>query len=166
MGHHYRQLTQEERYQISALEKLGRSRAAIARELGRSRSTIGRELERNSGGKRYDPARAQRLSDGRRREAYKANKRLPSLFEFVERRLAEDHWSPEQIAGSMRVAGHPLVSHEWIYRHVERDQAQGGELYRNLRHKRRKYRRRYGRGARSCSIPNRRDISERPEVVE
>ena len=50
---HYRQLTQEERYQISALLELGSSRRKIAQRLGRSPSTIGREIERNGGAGGY-----------------------------------------------------------------------------------------------------------------
>jgi IS30 family transposase len=43
----YRQLTQEERYRITALRMCRCSRAEIARQLQRHPSTIGRELRRN-----------------------------------------------------------------------------------------------------------------------
>jgi IS30 family transposase len=43
----YHQLTQEERYRITALRMCGRSPAEIARQLQRHPSTIGRELRRN-----------------------------------------------------------------------------------------------------------------------
>ncbi|WP_419612412.1 helix-turn-helix domain-containing protein [Thiolapillus sp.] len=46
---HYRQLTQEERYQITALKGLGYTQRQIARETGRSPSTISWELRRNRG---------------------------------------------------------------------------------------------------------------------
>lgn len=164
MGHLYEQLTQEERYQISALSALKESQAEIARQLGRSASTISRELRRN-GTERYDGHKAQRTSDLRRRQARKHHKRHPELTEWINARVRE-LWSPEQIAGSMAGSGHPLVSHEWIYRHLARDQAAGGALYLNLRHKRRKYRRRYGSGKRSSRIPNRVGIEHRPAVVE
>lgn len=166
MGHHYRQLTQEERYQISALMELEWPQAEIARKLGRDRSTISREVHRNRQGKRYQATTAQRMSDKRRREAAKDHKRIAPLIEWVEKRLAADQWSPEQIAGSMASFGSSLVSHEWIYRHLERDRAKGGKLYLHLRHKRKKYRKRYGSGTRRGPIPNRRDIAERPQVVE
>ena len=39
--------------------------------------------------------------------------------------------------------GYRLVSHEWIYRHIERDKAAGGELHKHLRHRRKRYRKRY-----------------------
>ena len=122
---HYRQLTQEERYQISALKQLGRTQRQIAQALGRSPSTISRELRRNQEGDGYAAESAQRIADTRRRVARNAHKRIPELIAWVEGRLRED-WSPEQIAGSARTMGYPL--------HIERDKAAGGELYRHLRH--------------------------------
>ena len=113
---HYRQLTQEERYQITALKGLGYTQRQIARETGRSPSTISWELRRNRGIEGYQAETAQRVAYRRRREAGKRHKRTPELIAWVEARLRDD-WSPEQIAGSLREAGYPLVSHEWIYRH-------------------------------------------------
>lgn len=43
----YRQITQEERYEIAAMRRRRFSMRAIARELGRSPSTISREVRRN-----------------------------------------------------------------------------------------------------------------------
>jgi len=162
---HYRQLTQEERYQISALRKLGYGPTKIAEGLGRSPSTISRELRRNTGVKDYDGATAQRLSNKRRREAPKCHKRIPELMEWVEACLRDD-WSPEQIAGSLCLHGFPLVSHEWIYRHVLADKAADGTLYQHLRHKRKRYRKRYGSQDRRGRIINRVGIEERPAVVD
>lgn len=162
---HYRQLTQEERYQISALRGLGRSQGAIARTLGRSPGTISRELKRNGDGGCYEARNAQKRTDQRRRSAHKWHKRIPALTDWVEDRL-RDGWSPEQIAGSAREAGHPVVSHEWIYRHVARDQAAGGSLVNHLRHRRRRYRKRYGSVDRRGRIVNRVGIEKRPTVVD
>ena len=162
---HYRQLTQEERYQISALKQLGYTQRQIAREVGRSPSTISRELRRNQGLDGYQAETAQRLSDRRRQEARKYHKRIPELIAWTEARLKED-WSPEQIAGSARAAGYPLVSHEWIYRHIQRDQEAGGDLYKHLRHQRKRYRKRYGSPERRGRIIDRVGIEERPAVVE
>jgi IS30 family transposase len=162
---HYRQLTQEERYQISALKQLGHTQRQIAQALGRSPSTISRELRRNQEGHGYAAEEAQRITDKRRRAARKAHKRLPELITWVEGRLRED-WSPEQIAGLARAVGYPLVSHEWIYRHIERDKAAGGELYKHLRHRRKRYRKRYGSQERRGRIIDRVGIEVRPAVVD
>ena len=51
----YKQLTQEERYQIYALIKAGNNQKQIAEELTRSPSSISRELKRNKGLKGYRP---------------------------------------------------------------------------------------------------------------
>lgn len=163
---HYRQLTQEERYQISALNELGYGPTAIGRRLERSPSTISRELKRNVGLKGYDGATAQRLSNKRRREASKSHKRIPELIDWIESRLREEEWSPEQIAGTLDTMGYPVVSHEWIYRHVEADKASGGQLYQHLRHRKKRYRKRYGSQDRRGRIINRVGIEERPKVVD
>ncbi|MPZ46972.1 MAG: helix-turn-helix domain-containing protein [Betaproteobacteria bacterium] len=55
----YHQLTQEERYRITAYRMCGHCPATIARLLGRHRSTISRQLRRNAtnhdGGDRARP---------------------------------------------------------------------------------------------------------------
>lgn len=163
---HYRQLTREQRYQMEALLGLGISQRAMAQRLGVHPSTISRELRRNGGMDGYHAGRADRLSCVRRTSAAKANKRKPEVIAFVDERLREE-WSPEQIAGYMRrVAGHGLVSHEWIYRHVLRDQQAGGDLYRCLRHRRKGYRKRYGVRDRRGRMPGRIGIEQRPAVVD
>ena len=162
---HYRQLTQEERYQIAALKESGLSNTAIARDLKRSASTVSRELARNSGLKGYQASKAQKLSESRRKTAYKAHKRFPELIAWVSD-LLKKKWSPEQIVGTAKAAGFSLVSHEWIYQLVLRDKAAGGELAQHLRHRQRRYRRRYGVQDRRGKIPNRVGIEDRPPVVD
>lgn len=56
------------------------------------------------------------------------------------------------------------VSHEWIYRYVATDKAQGGKLYKALRQGHKRYRR--GVNSKRCVIPDPRSIDERPAVVE
>ena len=72
---HYRQLTQEPRYQISALRKTGMKVRAIALEVGVHFSTVSRELCRNASRDGYDPVIAHQLSKNRKITADKANKR-------------------------------------------------------------------------------------------
>jgi IS30 family transposase len=68
----YTQLTQEERYQIEALLKMGHHQSEIAVVLKRHKSTISREVRRNRGLRGYRPKQAQHLA---RREA-KAKPRI------------------------------------------------------------------------------------------
>ena len=60
------QLTQEERYQIEALLKMGHHQSEIAVVLNRDKSTISREVRRNRGLRGYRPKQAQRLALARR----------------------------------------------------------------------------------------------------
>ena len=58
----YTQLTQEERYQIEALLKMGHHQSEIAVVLKRHKSTISREVRRNRGLRGYslNPRQTQR----------------------------------------------------------------------------------------------------------
>ncbi len=153
----YTHLSQEERYQIYALRRMGVGPTAIASQLQRSASTISRELRRNACRGGYGPVAAQRQADMRR--AHNGRRISALTWQQVHARLCED-WSPEQIAGTL--SG---VSHESIYQHVYRDKAAGGTLYRHLRLQK-QYRKRYGGGCdRRGQILGRRRISERPAVV-
>jgi len=69
---------------------------------------------------------------------------------YVERRLTEDLWSPEQISRRMETDGFKPLSHEAIYQYVLRDKAGGGSLHTRLRHKFRSYRRRGSPRERRC----------------
>jgi IS30 family transposase len=56
------QLTQEERYQIESLLKMGHDQSEIAVVLKRHKSTISREVRRNCGLRGYRPKQVQRLA--------------------------------------------------------------------------------------------------------
>jgi IS30 family transposase len=60
----YKQLTNEQRYQISGLRKAGWTQTGIADEVGVNKSTISRELKRNTGQRGWRPKQAQALRDG------------------------------------------------------------------------------------------------------
>ena len=62
---HYKQLTSEQRYQISGLKKAGLKQSQIADEVGVHKSTISRELRRNKGLRGWRPKQAQAVRDGR-----------------------------------------------------------------------------------------------------
>lgn len=59
----YKQLTQEERYQISALLKAGHDQTDIAMILKRDKSTISRELKRDTVLRGYRLKQAQFLAN-------------------------------------------------------------------------------------------------------
>lgn len=159
----YKQLTQEERYQIEALMKAGHTQTTIAQILGRHKSTISRELRRNRGLRGYRPKQAHRLSVERR--VGKVQLRIDTAsWEQVERLLRQD-WSPEQISLWLRKEPGTPISHEWIYQHVFQDKLNGGNLYHHLRCQKQR-RKRYGSYSRRGQLINRVSIDERPAVVE
>jgi len=63
----YKQLTDENRLQIWALRKEGKSQSDIAKHLEINRSTISREICRNSGPYGYDPLLAQKMAAYRKK---------------------------------------------------------------------------------------------------
>ena len=116
-----------------ALIASGYSQRAIAHAMNRSPATISRELRRNSGDRGYRHQQAERQAQARRRQASSRPWKLTAgLWTLIEGclRLA---WSPEQIAGRLRVDGVVSVSPERIYQHVRLDRKQGGDLWRSLR---------------------------------
>ena len=72
----YKQLSQEQRYQIEILKKAGNKQTEIAELLGVSSSTISREMQRNKGKKGYHPKQAQIKADKRKSQAAKAHPKL------------------------------------------------------------------------------------------
>ncbi len=162
----YHHLTYEERCQIYTLKKRGDPLSTIAKELGVHPSTIGREIKRNSGkrGYRYKQAHEKQLN--RRLEAPSPNQKMtPELIAQIQEKL-KLQWSPVQISGWLKRCGKNCVSHETIYKYIWKDKQLGGLLYKELRHRGKKYNKRSkGTAGRGC-IPGRVDIKERPLIVE
>ena len=161
----YHRLTQQERYQIYALLKEGLSLSAIGKNIGKDKSTISRELQRNRGQKGYRPKQANRLATERVHSKVRATYLQEIQIKYIKEKI-ELKWSPEQISGRMRIDGLSPVSHETIYRYILRDKNSGGKLYLHLRHKHKRYKRRYGSNDRRGQIPNKVSIEERPAIVE
>lgn len=161
-------LTYGERSTIATLKRKNRSITSIAATLERATSTISREISRNSNPDgSYTAAAAQKRAATRAAAAACRSSRIGTeRWEYVEKRLTEEQWSPEQIAGRMRHDGLKPISHEGIYQYILRDKAKGGSLHTHLRHKFRSYRRRGSPRERRGRIPNQRMIGTRPHVVE
>ena len=125
----YHQLTFHERYMISKLRKRGYRPAEIARLLGRHITTITREIKRNkvSNGS-YVAQEAQFKANGRRRRSRRNRQFTHYQWLIVVKRLRQ-HWSPEQIAGTLKLYGVLRISHETIYQYIWEDKACGGTLY-------------------------------------
>jgi IS30 family transposase len=160
----YTHLTQDERYQISILNKAGHDQSDIARVMNRNKSTISREVKRNRGDRGYRPKQAHEFSQARVRERENGSRVSAVTWAFAEAKLAE-LWSPEQISGYLKINAQPGISHETIYQRIYADKRAGGTLHRALRcQKARK--KRYGGRERRGSIPNQVSIEQRPAIVD
>ena len=157
----YTQLTQEQRYQIHAMLKMGHQQTEIADYLEVHKSTISRELRRNKGLRGYRPKQAHQKAMSRRNHAQRRIKAETWLL--IEAKIRQE-WSPEQISGWLKRHVAVEISHEWIYQYVLADKHAGGRLYRHLRCQK-KRRKRYGSYDRRGKLPNRVSIEERPAIV-
>lgn len=161
----YKQLTENERYQIYAMKKAGHTQGDIATLLGRSPSTLSRELRRNQGLRGYRPAQAQRLANSRRCKAHKACKVTDEVRSWIET-LVRQQLSPQQVVDYLIRHKRLCLHHETVYQLIYEDKAAGGELYKHLRIASKPYRKRYGHYDRRGKIKNRVGIDERPDIVE
>ena len=164
MGTHYDQLDIDERYELYRLHEAGKAVRAIGRLMGRSASTIGWELRRNALPRGdYKPGSADRIALSRCRRLSRIE-RLSPLRSYVGDSLAMG-WSPEQIAGRLRLEGSEHTAGvETIYRFIYRPAMRREKLYRFLpRAKASRGRRSFKR--RREPIEGRRSIHQRPQTV-
>jgi len=159
----YKQLTSEQRYQISALKKIGYGPTEIAKELEVHKSSISRELSRNMGERGYRPKQANEKAFERRTNATTRKRISAEIWEVVKEKLRQD-WSPEQVSGWLKKRQEIRISHEWIYQYILTEKQAGGDLYTHLR-QHGKRRKRYGQYDRRGKLPNRVSIEERPQMV-
>lgn len=127
---HYHQLTIEERETIQAGLWGGKSLREIACELGRDPATISRELHRNIVGerRRYTPRMAEERAQKRIRERGRRSRLKNAIIrEYAIRKLKEEDYSPEQIAGTLPIE-HPAlsISPEAIYQFIYAQYHRGG----------------------------------------
>lgn len=165
----YRQITSEERYTLSVLraQEPHPTVRQVAAAMGRHPSTIYRELERNS--TRHDgayrPDKAQKYANGRRHRSGRRRFSLEEL-QLIEHFIRAEQWSPEQTSGEVTRWGWLKISARTIYRHVRMDQRRGGHLHLQLRHGRKRRRKRYGRPDSRGRLMGKPHISQRPPAVE
>lgn len=175
----YKHLSHFEREQVYDLSQQGLKKAEIARILGRPKSTVGREIERNSSvierrlnnspkkKKHYLPDTAQKKYEDRRRKSKTPYPlRNPFIHKYTITHL-KIGWTPEIISGRLKTEFQEQISHECIYQYIysNHEKARELRLYEYLPRRHRKRREYTGRKTRRVLIPNRTDISLRPEIV-
>lgn len=167
----YTHLTHDDRVVFSVLRRTGHSLRSIGKELGKHHTTFSRERRRNRKENKsgYDPRHARRLLHARRKAAHACRRkpmRIAWIHCYVIRKLKK-YWSPEQIAGRLRVQHKKtILCHETIYRWIYNERP---ELKQYLRSQKGKYRRRHGsnRRKRMREIEDgKRRVDARPQAIE
>lgn len=164
----HREFSYPER-QFLELRLLGKwSLRRIAGAMSRSHSSLSREVRRNrclDG--RYRADEARRRAERRKVRGASGRKldRDRELAAWVERLLREG-WSPERIAGRLKVKPPPYLegktlSHESIYRWIYEGDGRYGGLYRHLWTRRKRRYARKGRQPKQAQIEGRVPLSER-----
>lgn len=166
----YSHLSEQERELIFLYLSQGKSLRTIAKLTGRNHRTIAREVNRNSGKdgnleQGYFPSQAQGLATQRRNLAKVGNHKLDDLVvkRWVISKLGRG-WSPEQIAGRLKLKTPRLVvSHETIYQFIYAQESRRLKLWDLLRKRHPKRQPHYGRRCQRLQIPGRIFIEKRPE---
>lgn len=171
MSRCYTQITLADRRRLHQLMTAKASINDMARLLGRHRSTIYREIRRNTFHDRelpdYDGYYCVTAHDMacERRAKLRKLVRFSNVRQSVIDRIKHG-WSPQQIAGRMRLERHPIsVSHETIYKFAYSADGHAIKLWRHLSEHRARQRPRHARrkhGQRFSPEPN---ILRRPDVV-
>jgi Transposase and inactivated derivatives, IS30 family len=160
----YRRIKYEDRCQIYALSKRGSSQESIAEVLGVSQSAVSREMQRNRGQRGYRFKQAEAKAQARQAIRSKAPQADGAVAAQDRGEVAPD----ALVAGAdQRLASEQGIklSHERIYQMIWQDKRDGGNLWRSLRRRGKRYNKRAGKNAGRGLIPNRIDISERPAIV-
>ncbi|MFK0333925.1 IS30 family transposase [Rhizobium sp. NPDC090275] len=167
----YSQIGLDERRKIARWRLAGLSIDAIAEKLGRHRSTIFREVQRNifvdkevpdlSG---YYCVTAHQMACERPLKLRKLARFLHVRQSVIERIV--HRWSPQQIAGRMRLELHPIsVSHETIYKFACSADGQAIKLWRHLPERRARRRPRHARRKHGQRFSSDLNILRRPNTV-
>ena len=160
---HYQHLSIKERESILKLSSEGKGIREISRTLGGNAGTNSRELKRNSGKDGYWPTEADKQYRKWRKNC--CPKRIlddAEIKAFVQQKILDEQWSPEQIANRAKLENSPYqVGHPTIYRAIHAGRLEVRKLSHGergiaskLRHrgKARRKRAQKKRGARFASV--------------
>lgn len=162
----YRRIAYEDRCQMYALRKAGKTQAEIGQALGFSQGTVSRELARNAGRRGDRFQHAQRQAHARPEQVRQIPRKLTGrVRRALVRKLRTERWSPEPLRFWLRHERGVALSHAWMYRMIWDDNRAGGDLWRFLRRRGKQYNRRGAQHAGRGVIPHRIDIAERPAIV-
>ena len=161
----YKRISLEEREKIYLGLAQGISLRRLAAGLGRSHSSVSRELKRNKDNSLgYLPDRAQNLQKSRIVTKKRKLDSNPELKKYVIDCLKNKYWSPEQIAGRMKLESKFYICKEAIYQYIYSANGIAENLYRLLPRKKKKRTGVFRRKPRG-GIPNATPIDMRPKII-
>lgn len=167
----YSHIDLDERRKIARWRMAGMTVGVIAEKLGRHRSTVFREIKRNTFIDRavadlsgYYCVTAHDMACERRLKLRKLA-RFSHVRQSVIDRIMHG-WSPQQIAGRMRLERHPIsVSHETIYKFAYSADGDAIKLWRHLPEHRARRRPRHARRKHGQRFSPELNILRRPDIV-
>ena len=166
MGYKHFSIVEREKLQDGLWAK--RSIRSIAQELGRSPSSVSREIRKNLPPERhiYTPRLAQeRALIHRTHRGRTECLKNDTIRGYVHIKLKEG-FSPEQIAGRMRLELHERISHEAIYQYIYAQWKNGDTDWRRYLKRRHKLRHKKGeRRYQRLTRPDGMSIDNRPHEV-
>lgn len=114
---------------------------------------------------RYNPEKAEIRAKQQHIKKPKTNPVITIKTETYIRERLKLQWSPEQISGRLYKDFKLSISHESIYKFIYKNKLNGGNLYKNLRHRNKKYHNRSNTYQRRGIIKDRISIDSRPQIV-
>ena len=164
----YSQLTHQQRTQFQIHKQLGLAIVEIAEILGVHFSTLYREIQRNrQRGGEYDSFTAQEKALARRRIPRRVSQCTAENEKWVDQQIDKD-LSPDVIAGRAKVTGASRrLSAGTIYKIIEKNRRNGGQMYRKLPRQGRKYRKnRTGQpGKGKLKVREGQELVDRPQGI-
>ncbi len=167
----YSHIDMDERRKIARWRIAGLTVGIIAEKLGRHRSTIFREIQRNMFIDEVVPDLNGYYCVTAHDMACERRAKLRKLVRFSRVRQSvidriKHGWSPQQIAGRMRLERHPIsVSHETIYKFAYSPDGQTIKLWRHLPEHRARRLPRHARRKHGQRFSPELNILRRPDVV-
>jgi len=164
------QITRDERTRIENLLEHALLPADIAEELRRPLSTITREIGRNADPDGiYRAASAHAKARERKAEANRARRKVVGALEAQVRQELSKFMTAERLAIRLRRRARTAksrVSTATLYRFIDRDRAQGGDLWKRMPSSRRRRRKRRQKSLETRGkIKDRVGIRERPKAA-
>jgi transposase, IS30 family len=146
---------------IARMLKAGFTGSEIARTLGKDPSAVNRHIKQNGGRDGYDVREVRRKKHHQRIAAMDSIRLLKGALLRKVISLLKEHYSPEQIAGTLA----STIVASTIYRYIKE---RAPHLKKYLRSQKGKYRRKRSTKIREKAreLAKKRRIDERPKVVE